>query len=765
MNYKKRQLSGFGSVFIIMLVTAALSAVFLYFIEQSSDAGIEERYRTARLMLWSIGILAPVLLAAAILLMRRTIRGTTNKLKNITGVMRSADFNTSENLPRLNSDSEDEIGNIALSFNEMAISLESHNRRSRELKEELEEHTWIQTALAESSALYQNIGSMEQLAATFLRKIVPLSGAAYAVFYSRRGEDELVRIASYSDYAAESSVDTFKIGQGLVGRAALSGESVLLEDLPEHYLRITSGLGEAAPRSLFIVPVQFEQRVEAVVEFASLTTFTPVQRRLVEQLMNTLGIAINAVTGRMQVDSLLRDSQLSAEELQSQTEELQAQSEELRTQQETLRTANRELEKTNLQVEEKNRLLEVVQQELIRSAQFQTEFLANMSHELRTPLNSILILSQILSEKDNETLTQQEKEYAATIYRSGHDLLGLIDDILDLAKAEAGKMEVTAEPYNLTELSQSMKGLFDEIARKKGIRFDTIFEPDTLELLWTDGRRLEQIVKNLLSNAIKFTTQGSVTLRIASADLPNSSNGEAGVKIEVADTGIGISDDKKDLIFEAFLQADGATERRYGGTGLGLSICREFSRLLGGSIGLESASGHGSVFTLYLPSDLRHVHQPDAEATTALPEPSTSLASNLHLPREQEGDRKLFEGRRLLLVDDDARNIYAISVALESKGAEVGIAENGREALDVLERDPAYDLVLMDIMMPLMDGYETMKAIRAKPEFGALPIIVLTAKAMKDEREMCLEAGASDYISKPLNIEKLFSLMRVWLAR
>ncbi|MCQ4087571.1 ATP-binding protein [Saccharibacillus sp. JS10] len=736
----------------------------------------------ARTMLWSIAISAPLLLAAAVILSLWTIRSTARRLQNVSNVMQNANFNESEALPRLDAQIQDEIGQIAGSFNAMADSLERHNRQARELKEDLQEHNWIQTTLAESFVLYQNINSLEQLAMTFLQKNVPLSGADYGVFYLRVGEEDLVRIASYSDYAKESSITAFKIGEGLVGRAALQGELIVIDELPEHYLRIASGLGETLPRSLMIAPVLFERRVEAVVELASLSSFTSTQRRLVEQLVGTLGIAISGVAGRMEVDRLLRTSQQSEEELQSQTEELQAQSEELRTQQESLRAVNEGLERNNIQIEEKNQLLETAQRELLLSAQFQSEFMANMSHELRTPLNSILILSQLLAEKEQGEMTEQERKYASTIHNSGHDLLGMIDDILDLAKAESGKMEVSIEAYNLTELPQTMQGLFEEVAKKKDLSFDIVTDSDLPELIWTDGKRLQQIVQNLLANAIKFTAEGHVLLHISTAELPHADQEISGLKIEVTDTGIGIAPEKQELIFEAFRQADGSTQRHFGGTGLGLSICREFSRLLGGTIQLKSTLGQGSTFTIYLPADLREVAsssesrsassgRSDLEPSPAPEQDPQESANTIEsadwssLTQDQEGDRSIFEGRKLLIVDDDVRNVYAISVALESRGAQVGVAENGYEALKVLEKEPDYDLVLMDIMMPVMDGYEAMRSIRSQPIFDELPIIVLTAKAMKNERELCLQAGASDYISKPLDIDKLFSLLRVWLSR
>ncbi|OWA35384.1 hypothetical protein B9G55_12110 [Saccharibacillus sp. O16] len=736
----------------------------------------QQNFRTIMIIL---GIAGPLLLAAGILLAFWTMRGTNRRLKKVTQVMRSADFNRAESLPRLELEAQDEIGNIALSFNEMAESLEMHNRRARQLNTQLEEYTWIQSSLAETLTAYQGSGSLAELARIFLEKVVPLTGSAYGVFYIRQGREEFRRLAAYADYADEQAPTSFRTGEGLVGRVAQSGESVLIEQLPEHYLRVVSGLGQTLPRSLLIAPVRFENRIEAIVEFASLDIYSPLQRRLVEELTDTLGITLDSVSGRMEVERLLRESQGLAEELQTQTEELQTQSEELQnqteellTQRETMRLANDHLEQVNVQMEEKNRLLEQAQRDLIRSSEFQSQFMATLSHELRTPLNSILILSQILAE-NAESPSGQESEYAATIYQSGRDLLALIDDILDLAKAESGRMEVVVEAYNLSELPQAMSNLFREMANKKGIGFDIVTEPGVPDLIWSDGRRLEQIVKNLLSNAIKFTSSGWVQLRL-SPDPVEASGTVDTLKIEVEDTGIGIAAEKLDTIFEAFRQADSTTERHYGGTGLGLSICREFAKLLGGSIHVTSHVAEGSIFTLRIPVDLRREEsieeQPLFKDSYLVPE---SIGKHAELPAAEDSapmnfessyDTNRFVGHKMLIVDDDTRNVYALSTMLENRGAQIVAAENGLEALNLLQHDDSFDLVLMDMRMPVLNGYEAMREIRAQERFKTLPIIALTARAMPDERELCLAAGASDYLSKPIDADKLFTLIQVWLS-
>lgn len=664
---------------------------------------------------------------------------------------------------RIEVKTKDEIKDLAEATNKLLTNLEMQN--------------WIQTKLAEVATMNQGINDLNTLAQSFLMKIAPILNATHGLFYIRKGlggQQQLVKIASYASYGDDAGRSSFRLGEGLIGQCALEKRTFLLNQLPDHDVMITSGLAQAAPQSILIVPIEFEGKVEAVVEFASLESFTSQHLKLLEQIEGHFGVAINNIAGRMEVERLLSEYQVLAEDLQAQTEELQTQSEELQMQQEEMRMTTEHLEEQNLYAEQKTKELEkakkeleIYSEELKQSSQYKTNFLANMSHELRTPLNSILILSQLLSENENKTLSPEEEGYARVIHTSGNDLLTLIDDILDLSKVEAGKITLTVDEVNVTEIPVHMKLSFDKVAEKKGLSFHVLVESDVPNLLHTDGQRLQQILKNLLSNAFKFTDKGSVTLKIQNADphkikelLPLHDTGDV-LAISVTDTGIGIPSDKQQLIFEAFQQVDGNTNRQYGGTGLGLSICHEFTRLIGGCIVLESRLNEGSTFTLYVPSmqnrgkELLVTAQQEAAATASLSMPAESSSTEC----------SLFSGKKVLLVEDDARNVYALVKALEQKAFVVKVANNGKQCLEILQEESDFDLVLMDIMMPVMDGYETMRIIRQDPAMKETPVIALTAKAMKIDREKCLEAGASDYISKPLNMDQLFSLIRVWLTK
>ena len=513
---------------------------------------------------------------------------------------------------------------------------------------------------------------------------------------------------------------------------------------------------------------------------------------LLDLLQDKFGSAITNVAGRMEVERLLGESQVLTEELQAQSEELQAQSEELQMQQEQLRITNEYLEEQKQYAEQRASELKIAKDELEdyssklqMSSQYKTDFLANMSHELRTPLNSILILSQMLMENDDEMDMSEVKESSRVIYTAGSDLLRLIDDILDLSKIEAGKIEILTDEVNVTEIPQMMKNMFDPVAVKKKLAFEVVTASNVPAVITTDGQRLQQIWKNLLSNAFKFTERGSVKVRIELAEpgmvqelITKYDEEEIVLAIAVTDTGIGIAKEKQQIIFEAFQQVDGTTNRQFGGTGLGLSICREFTRLLGGAITVQSEPQKGSTFTLYIPGRLdadEYHHQlnqlamDEVAATgseiTYKQEPSIEETETKPEMIEAEAwDDQLFKGKKVLLVEDDRRNVFALLSALEKKGVKVQVAENGRRAIEVLQEQADFDLVFMDIMMPVMGGYEAMKIIRHDMEMDRLPIIALTAKAMKGERDKCMEAGASDYIMKPLNINQLFSLMRVWLT-
>ncbi|MDQ3720812.1 MAG: ATP-binding protein, partial [Actinomycetota bacterium] len=414
------------------------------------------------------------------------------------------------------------------------------------------------------------------------------------------------------------------------------------------------------------------------------------------------------------------------------------------------------------------RNLEEKAEQLALSSRYKSEFLANMSHELRTPLNSLLILSKLLADNEDRSLSDKQVEYAGTIHSAGSDLLSLINDILDLSKVEAGKMEVRPAPVVLEDVRDYVERAFRPVAEEKGLAFEVELGPELPRTVTTDEQRLQQVLKNLLSNAFKFTGEGVVTLRLEPAP-------DGRIAFSVADTGVGIPDDKLRLIFEAFQQGEGGMSRKYGGTGLGLSISREIARLLGGELGVRSAPGEGSEFTLLLPAEYVPV---DTEPVT-LTEPAPELVAPtvphsqangrplteamVEHPSLTPADRALLEGRKVLLVDDDVRNVFALASLLETQGMEVLFAENGRDAIETLRESPDVDLVLMDIMMPEMDGHEAVRRIREMADFKDLPIVALTAKAMQGDREKSLLAGASDYVAKPVDSDRLLSLMRGWL--
>jgi two-component system chemotaxis sensor kinase CheA len=723
-----------------------------------------------------------LLISAITIIMSFLISGTISKpIKQTIRAIKDITTSNGQKVARIEIKSKDEVNDLADSMNEL---LDVH-----------EQFLWYQTRVSELALISYGVNDVNQLAQIYITKLATLLDASYGVFYLRTSEgkqQKLVKFASYAAYGSDKAISSFSLGEGLVGQSAVENKVVYLDSIPDDYMKITSGLGQASPTSIVIAPISFEDRVQAVIELASLKTYTSMQRLLIETATSNFGVVLNNVAGRMEVERLLRQSQSHTEELQAQTEELQAQSEELmaqseelQVQQEQLRVSNEQLEAQNeaashkaSEVEKAKRDLEKLAMDLQRSSSYKSEFLANMSHELRTPLNSVIILSQMLHENKGGKLSPEEKEYARVILSSGQDLLSLIDDILDLSKVEAGKIEILVDELNVSELPKLMSYNFGQLAEKKGVQFDVVIDSEIPILLYTDGRRLQQILKNLLSNAFKFTEQGSVTLKIhkAEATIMNrhfESHPESSVlAISVTDTGVGIPEDMQSLIFEAFQQVDGTTNRRYGGTGLGLSICREFTKLLGGVITLESEENKGSTFTLYVPSmkegQKREMSKDQVKVTSSnvdIVQSSEVVSETFPIPKKPaDPEYVLFKGKKVLLVDDDIRNVFALTIALENEGIIVKVANNGKEGIELLQEEVEMDLVLMDIMMPVMDGFEAMQTIRSIPEYKDLPIIALTAKAMKNDREKCLESGASDYITKPLQIDQLFSLMRVWLT-
>ncbi|WDF50577.1 ATP-binding protein [Paenibacillus sp. KACC 21273] len=752
MNYKNQQIFGFVSVLIVAILFMAIEFMIS---QNGSFAGRGV----------VVVVLSAILIILGITIAVWTIKKTTRQLKQVTTVMEEMDFNTAEHLPRLQVVTGDEIGNIAVAFNKMSGALEDHNRKAREFNEQIEESNWIQTQLAKMGTVYQNINEIDDLANRFIRELTPIVDSAYGIFYfceEKNGIPMLMHKASYSTYhAMPDAMRQFQFGEGVVGQAAVEQTIMLMESPSDHPIRIQTGATSIPLKQIMLLPILFENRTVVVIELGSIYGFSDKQQKLIEHVASTFGVVVNNVDNRMQVDRLLREAQTLTEELQSQQEELQAQQEELQATNEQLRERNHysEIKTEELQIAQKE--LQLYSEELSRSSQYKSEFLANMSHELRTPLNSILILSQLISEKDKTHEEDDTPHFGEVIHHSGQDLLNLIDDILDLSKVEAGMVEVQRDSVSVYDLPEVMGYSFAKIAEQKGIEFQSYIAENVPNVFYTDEKRLQQILKNLLSNAFKFTSKGSVAINIGLADDSMVAKGynvpeqmDYMLAISVTDTGIGIKEDKQNLIFEAFQQEDGTTERQYGGTGLGLSICREFSKLLGGYVTVQSELGKGSTFTLYLPSlAINEEGQPVTK-----PLPLTWMDQE-----EQQDSLARLQGKSVLVVDDDLRNIFALEGVLKGKGMHVRSAQNGEEAIALLNAESA-DIVLMDMMMPIMDGYEAMRWIRMEEKWKNLPIIALTAKAMKDDRELCIEAGASDYISKPMNVEQLLSVILVWLS-
>ncbi len=923
--------------------------------------------------------------------------------------------------------------------------------------ERLEHQAWLrngQTQLAE-----QVLGqlTLPMLGDNILRFFASHLGSVVGALYVRDEHGRLVRVASYGlDAEEQAREQVLGDHEGLLAQAVREARLLRLDDLPDDYFHLSSGLGRGLPRSAMLMPCSDDGQINGVLELGFLRPLQERDEEMLQRVRGNLGISIESARYRQRLQEVLAETQQLNEELQVQQEELKTANEELEEQSRVLKesqahleTQQAELEQTNEQLSERTEALdrkndELLQaqdelqaraEELQRSSKYKSEFLANMSHELRTPLNSSLILAKLLAENGEGNLSDEQVKFAESIYSAGNDLLNLINDILDIAKVEAGKLEVRPESTQVERLVEGLRGMFEPLAGHKGLAFEVTAEAQVPATLFTDRQRLEQILKNLLSNAIKFTERGQVSLNIGYQ--PGT-----GIVFAVRDTGIGIAADQQQAIFGAFHQVDGTSNRRYGGTGLGLSISRDLAHLLGGQISVDSSPGQGSVFSLILPERYERVAQdieplslrpavdslppaPQAPAVAApkrqapafaddrerapfgnrcilviedepnfarilfdlahelgysclvaqgadegfelaaqyipdailldmrLPDHSgltvlqrlKEQASTRHIPvhiisvedrveaamhmgavgyavkptsreqlkevfarleakltqklkhillvedddlqresiarligdddveitavamaqdalallreniydcmiidlklpdmlgnellkrmtaedirafppvivytgrnltREEEADLlkysrsiiikgarsperlldevtlflhkvesqlsnerqrmlktarsrdKVFEGRKVLLVDDDVRNIFALTSALEHKGAIVEIGRNGREAIERLEQHDDIDLVLMDVMMPEMDGFEATRLIRQQSRWRKLPIIAVTAKAMKDDQQRCLQAGANDYLAKPIDLDRLFSLIRVWLPQ
>ena len=699
------------------------------------------------------------------------------------------------------------VAELKDNINLMVANLRETTRANRE-------QDWLNTNLARLSSLMQGHRDPLEVARLIMSELTPLVSAQYGAFYlatagDNTGDPVFERTAAYG--FQRSGMTRFSPGEGLTGQAALDRTRILVEDAPPGYITVGSGLGQSAPTHVAILPIGFEDQVLGVLELASLHRFSDLHLTFFDRFVPTIGVTINAIMANSRTEVLLTESQRLATQLQERSDELQRQQAELRRSNAELEEKaallakqNRAIEVQNFQIDQARRTLEERAQQLAISSQYKSEFLANMSHALRTPLNSLLVLAKLLSENLDGNLTGKQVEFARTIHEAGSDLLQLINDILDLSKVEAGKMEVHPAPIALDTLLDYVDATFRPTAAQQGLAFQVEVDPGVPALVYSDEQRLQQILRNLLSNAVKFTAVGGVTLRVAPAAPDIRFTGplrdeESVIAFAVTDTGIGIAEDKLELIFGAFQQADGTTSRGYGGTGLGLSISRDIARLLGGEIHATSRLGHGSTFTFYLPgrqdagpggplsrsgggweeeisrtngaASLSVRASAGAVGAAGAPDPGVRrrypASGSTEMPDADVSapEDDPLDGAKILIVDDDVRNVFALTSVFERYGAQIRYAENGRQGMEILDREDDIALVLMDVMMPELDGYATTAAIRRRPEFADLPIITVTAKAMKGDRAKSIASGASEYVTKPVDISHLVGLMRSWLER
>ncbi|MDF5757486.1 HAMP domain-containing protein [Spongiactinospora sp. TRM90649] len=715
-------------------------------------------------------------------------------IAGVTGAVAKGDLTR-----KIDVDAQGELADLKDNINTMVSNLRDTTKANQE-------QDWLKSNLARIQRLMQGHRDLIEVATLIMSELTPLVSARYGAFYGvepQSGQD-LLLIAGYGVRPGASPRGRFGMGEGIVGQAALEGKHVVLDDVPAGYITVDTGLSQSPPAQIVVMPILFESKVLGVLELASFEDFSEVHLDFLAQLVETIGVTMNTIIANSRTEDLLTESQRLTRELQERSDELQRQQEELRRSNAELEDKaallakqNRAIEIQNFQIEQARRTLEERAEQLAVSSRYKSEFLANMSHELRTPLNSLLVLAKLLTENAEGNLTPQQVEFARTIHGAGSALLQLINDILDLSKVEAGRMDIHPQQLLLPKLVEYVEATFAPLAQDKGLAFTIEVDESVPQELRTDEQRLQQVLRNLLSNAVKFTPKGEVRLRVVPApgdvdfDDETLRNADGVLGFQVCDSGIGIAPDKLEVIFEAFRQADGTTSRKYGGTGLGLSICREIARLLGGEIHVDSEPGKGSTFTLYLPPTyagplaardggasarqrtpaesevLSFQREPDDDdVLTGVPFPETLAIPQLATaePQGWQGEDPLV-GSKILIVDDDIRNVFALTSVLERHGSTVVYAENGREGIEQLERNEDVALVLMDIMMPEMDGWATTSAIRRMPQFADLPIIALTAKVMRGDREKSIASGASDYVPKPVDVDRLLERLRGWLSR
>lgn len=747
-----------------------------------------------------------IVFAAAALIAFLATFGITSPLGRIIHQMRLIARGESGN-QLVETDRKDELGELALA----AQSFDRAVQDIQQLNSDLQQQHWVRSSIAELVKKVQLARTSEELFDAVISFIVRTLNGGYGVFYYYDADNDHLRLLG--TFAVEDRCHVRQIlslGEGLIGQSALERNAISLTEVPADYMQINSGLGSAQPTQLNILPVVFKEQLLGVIEVGLFEDLNAQQRKFLEQLMPVLALNLANFMGNQKTIELLNKTMLQAEELQVSEEELRkaaeelkstnkelrqnsellnAQSQELQASEEELRVINEELSIKNQLLDHQKQELELASaeaekkaEELSRTNQYKTEFLANMSHELRTPLNSLLILSRSMANNENGDLSTEYVESAQIIYESASELLRLINDILDLSKVEAGKIEVIPEPCSTSDLADSLYRQFAHMAARKEVGFEIVVDKRVPVEFLTDQNKLRQILVNLLSNAIKFTGKGMVTLTILAFNGNESEQaGEdqaiSDLVFKVKDTGLGIPPAQIQIIFEEFKQVNGSASQAYGGTGLGLAIASGMARLLGGKISVSSKEGQGSEFTLMLP--LRAVEDHISRKSVPLLNKSAIANAGYEGNDDNEGgeprdaqkssvpdttEAANFRDKTVLVVDDDMRHIFALSKTLRTRGLSILMAKDGEHALKQIAHNSQVDLIIMDIMMPGLDGYDTMRLIREKAQYANTPIIAVTARAMPGDREKSLAAGANDYLAKPVIIEDLIKKIRYWLG-
>ncbi|HEV7474969.1 MAG TPA: HAMP domain-containing protein [Pyrinomonadaceae bacterium] len=692
-----------------------------------------------------------------------------------------------------------EVAALKDNINEMILNLKDTTQKNME-------QDWLKTNLARFTRMLQGQRDMTTVAQMVLSELAPLVDAQQGVFYvneSPNGQPVMKLLGGYAYKKRKNLANEFHAGEGLVGQCTVERERILVTSVPSNYVHVTSGLGEAPPNNIVVLPVLFEGEAKAVIELSTFNTFSDTHLAFLDQLTESIGIVLNTIAANTRTEDLLQQSQSLAAELQSQqdelkktNEQLEQQAESLRESEELLKNQQEELQQTNEELQEKATLLarqkseveaknreveearwemEEKAEQLALTSKYKSEFLANMSHELRTPLNSMLILSRQLAENNDENLTGKQVQFAETIHSSGSDLLSLINDILDLSKIESGMMGIEVSDVSIAEMTEQMERSFHQLAKDKNLEFEIQRAEDLPGAVRTDDKRLQQILMNLLSNAFKFTEEGKVVLRVtpAPADetyhLESLNRASEVIAFSVTDTGIGIPTEKQRIIFEAFQQADGTTSRKYGGTGLGLSISREIARLLGGEIRVISTPGEGSTFTFYLPrnyvpagastapSSQKHTHVAIRE-TEAAWTPVESFDSDAIALLSSESaaildDRNTIESgdRVVLIVEDDISFAGILLDLAREKGFKGLVATSGTVALALAQKyKPA--AITLDIRLPDRDGWTVLDRLKHDPATSHIPVHIIT---VEEERQRALKQGAFNHVQKPVTREDL----------